>query len=118
MTPESKSTELEERRSKMIYQRGASDTIYGLGVIGAWVYFIGRAPTPRLRVLGFFKAIFWPAILVYELLKFFDEKLPVPRPLPPTPSQPVPSKPSTSPTVRAARKTARGGRPRKKTVRK
>jgi len=110
MTPESE--------LRVIRQRGASDAIYGLGVIGAWAYFIGRAPTPRLRVLGFLKGILWPAILVYELLKFFNEELTAPLPLPPASSPPVPSQLVTAPTVRPARKTARGGRPKKKAIRK
>ncbi len=43
---------------------------YGLGFIGAAVYYIGVATTFWGGVLGFIKAIFWPALLVYELLKF------------------------------------------------
>ena len=118
MMPESKSTELEKQRPKVTYRRGASDTIYGLGVIGAWAYFISQATTPRARVLGFFKGIFWPAILVYELLKFFHEDLAVPLPQPAAAIQPIPSKPSTPPADRPARKAVRGSRPKKKTVRK
>jgi hypothetical protein len=44
--------------------------VYGLGFIGAAVYFIGKAATFWLGVLGFLKAIVWPAFLVYGLLKF------------------------------------------------
>lgn len=44
--------------------------VYGLGFIGAAVYFIGNAATFGVGVLGFLKAIVWPAILVYESLKF------------------------------------------------
>lgn len=44
--------------------------IYGLGFIGAVVYYIGSASTFWLGVLGFLKAIVWPAFLVYEALKF------------------------------------------------
>ena len=43
---------------------------YGLGVIGAAVYFIGQAATFWLGVLGFLKALVWPAFLIYGLLKF------------------------------------------------
>lgn len=43
--------------------------VYGLGLIGAAIYFISHAATFWLGVLGFLKAIVWPAILVYEALK-------------------------------------------------
>ena len=43
--------------------------VYGFGFIGAAVYFISHATTFWLGVLGFLKAIVWPAILVYEALK-------------------------------------------------
>lgn len=46
------------------------DAVYGLGLIGALVYFIGHATSFWLGVLGFFKAIIWPAILVYKLFIF------------------------------------------------
>ena len=45
-------------------------TIYGLGFIGAAVYYISQAESLSAGVLGVIKAIFWPAFLVYELLKF------------------------------------------------
>lgn len=43
---------------------------YFLGFIGAAVYYIGAAPTFWAAVLGFLKAIVWPAFLIFELLKF------------------------------------------------
>jgi hypothetical protein len=48
---------------------GASGGMYGLGFIGAAVYFIGHAVTFWAGVLGFLKAIVWPAFLVYALMK-------------------------------------------------
>jgi hypothetical protein len=48
---------------------GLSAGIYGLGFIGAAVYFIGHAATFWLGALGFLKAIFWPAVLIYKLLE-------------------------------------------------
>ena len=44
--------------------------VYGLGLIGAVIYFVGQATSFWLGALGILKAIVWPAILVYELLKF------------------------------------------------
>ena len=49
---------------------GSSSAIYGLGFAGAAVYFISHAATFWIGVLGFLKAIVWPAFLVYELFKF------------------------------------------------
>jgi len=43
---------------------------YFLGFIGAAVYFIANATGFWNGVLGFLKAIVWPAILVYEALRF------------------------------------------------
>lgn len=46
------------------------ESFYGLGFIGAVVYFIQHADTFRAGVLGFLKALVWPAFLIYELFKF------------------------------------------------
>ena len=71
MTAETTPTpEKTESKQKVIY-RGASEAVYGLGLIGAAIFYIGHAPTFWLGVLGFLKAIVWPALLVYEALKFF-----------------------------------------------
>lgn len=71
MTTEPKSTEQDRRGRKVIY-RSTSEAVYGLGLIGALVYYIGHAATFWLGVLGFFKAIVWPAMLVYELMKYLN----------------------------------------------
>lgn len=47
----------------------ASNAVYGLGFIGAAVYFISHATGFWVGVWGFIKAILWPAFLVYEALK-------------------------------------------------
>lgn len=46
--------------------------VYGLGLIGAAIYFIAKATTFWMGVLGFIKALVWPAILVYEALKLLN----------------------------------------------
>ncbi|GAP12989.1 hypothetical protein LARV_00730 [Longilinea arvoryzae] len=56
-------------RTRVVRQDGASGAVYGLGFIGACVYFIGQATTFWLGVLGFLKALVWPAFLVFEALK-------------------------------------------------
>ncbi|MEL7591779.1 MAG: hypothetical protein AAGU17_10870 [Anaerolineaceae bacterium] len=48
---------------------GASNAVYGLGFIGAAIYFIGAASTFWMGVLGFLKAIVWPVFMVLEAFK-------------------------------------------------
>ena len=54
-------------RKTVVHQ---SNAIYGLGFIGALIYFIQHAPGFWMGVLGFLKALVWPAFLVYQLLWF------------------------------------------------
>ena len=49
---------------------GISGGIYGMAFIGALVYYIQQATTIWIGILGFFKAIFWPAVLMYKLLEY------------------------------------------------
>jgi hypothetical protein len=43
--------------------------VYGLGFIGALVYYIGSATSFWDGLYGVFQALVWPAYLVYELLQ-------------------------------------------------
>ncbi|GAA1786666.1 hypothetical protein GCM10009682_06060 [Luedemannella flava] len=43
--------------------------VYGLGLIGALVYYIQAADGFWSGVVGILKALVWPAFLVYEALK-------------------------------------------------
>ncbi len=72
MSTELNQAERDCRKPRVIHQSGPSGAVYGLGFIGACVYYIGTAGTFWLGVLGFLKAIVWPAMLVYELLKFLN----------------------------------------------
>jgi hypothetical protein len=54
---------------KEIQNNASSGAVYGFGIIGAAIYFISGATSFWLGVLGFLKALVWPAILVYEALK-------------------------------------------------
>ena len=47
----------------------SSGAVYGLGFIGAAIYYISVATGFWMGVLGFLKAIVWPVFLVYEALK-------------------------------------------------
>jgi len=44
--------------------------VYFLGLIGAAVYFISNAATFWIGVVGFLKALVWPAYLVYYAFEF------------------------------------------------
>ena len=41
--------------------------IYGLGIIGAWVFFFQQADAFWEVIGAFFQGLFWPAFRVYEL---------------------------------------------------
>lgn len=70
MTAEPVSTGQVQQQTRVIHQGGTSEALYGLGMIGAWVYYFTHAATFWIGVLGFFKGLFWPAFMVYELMKF------------------------------------------------
>ncbi len=73
MNTESTSSVPERQRTKVIHKgRGGAEAVYGLGFIGALVYYISTAATFWLGVLGFLKALVWPALLVFEALKYLN----------------------------------------------
>lgn len=47
-------------------QAPGGDAVYGLGVIGAWVYYWQRGSSAGERTRGLLKGLVWPAFLVYE----------------------------------------------------
>lgn len=48
-------------------------SIYGLGFIGAAVFYISLANTFWTGVLGFLKAIVWPAFMVYDAFSYMNQ---------------------------------------------
>jgi hypothetical protein len=72
MTAEPISSAQKYQGRKVVRQTGASEVVYGMGLIGAWVYYISHATTLLIGLLGILKGIFWPAMLVYEALKFMN----------------------------------------------
>lgn len=52
-----------------IQRNAQAGAVYGLGLIGAAIYFISTAAGFWMGVLGFLKAIVWPAFMVYEAFK-------------------------------------------------
>ena len=69
MTTDATPPRQEHQRPKVIH-RGGGEAVYGFGLIGAWLYYFTHAATFWIGVVGFFKGIVWPAMLVYEALKF------------------------------------------------
>ena len=57
-------------KSKSCNATGCGGAFYGLGFIGAAIYYISTATGFWVGVLGIIKALVWPAFLVYEILKF------------------------------------------------
>jgi hypothetical protein len=51
---------------------GQTSFVYGLAFIGALIYFIQHASNFSEGLLGFLKALVWPAILIYKLLSFMQ----------------------------------------------
>lgn len=53
-----------------VQSSASAGAVYGLGLIGAAIYFISTATGFWMGVLGFLKAIVWPVIMVYEAFKY------------------------------------------------
>lgn len=53
--------------------KGGGDAVYGLGFIGALVYFLQNSP-PQLadKLVAILKAVVWPAFAVFKLLDFLN----------------------------------------------
>jgi hypothetical protein len=54
---------------KMCSCNSTGGAIYGLGFLGAAIYYISTATSFMMGCLGVLKALVWPAFLVYHLLK-------------------------------------------------
>lgn len=47
---------------------GGGGAVYGLGMIGAFVYYIQNATGTNEVILGIVKSVFWPAFLLHKVL--------------------------------------------------
>jgi hypothetical protein len=54
---------------KKVYSSN-SGAFYGLGIIGALVYYLQQANTLGQGVMGVLKAILWPAFFVYRIYQY------------------------------------------------
>lgn len=57
-------------KKKNWHKHAGCGGIYGLGFIGALIYYISTASSFWIGVLGILKALVWPAFLVFEVLKY------------------------------------------------
>ncbi len=48
---------------------GSAGAVYGLGFIGALIYYIQQSSTFMEGVVGFLKAIVWPAFLIHKVFQ-------------------------------------------------
>jgi hypothetical protein len=49
---------------------GGGNAVYGLGLIGAMVFYIQHAHGFWSVILAILKGLVWPAFVIYDLLKF------------------------------------------------
>lgn len=49
--------------------QAGSGAIYGLGVIGALIYYLQHATSFVMGIIGIIKALFWPAVILYKVLE-------------------------------------------------
>lgn len=64
----------EQQKPIVTRSGGGADAVYGIGMIGAWVYYFRRAATTKQRIQAFFKGLVWPAFLVHDLLIFLEKE--------------------------------------------
>jgi len=53
--------------------RAGGGAVYGLGMIGALIYFCGRAESGTDYLVAFLKASVWPAFLVYRAFRRLEQ---------------------------------------------
>lgn len=46
---------------------GAGGAVYGIGLVGAAVYYVQQATSLGEGLLGLLKALAWPALLIYKV---------------------------------------------------
>jgi hypothetical protein len=62
----------EERVKKEVkiinkYNGGAGGAVYGLGFVGAFIYYVQLSTTFMEGMIGLLKALVWPAFLIYKV---------------------------------------------------
>lgn len=57
-----------DEKTHMKHKSG-SDALYGIGVIGAFIYFMQHATSFGAVLWGIVMAVFWPAVVLYKILE-------------------------------------------------
>jgi hypothetical protein len=70
MTVEPNVPAQDKQGRKVVYRNAAAAPVYGMGLIGALVYYLQHATTFLAVILGILKSLVWPALLAYKLLEF------------------------------------------------
>jgi len=60
------------RRPEGSGPQSSGGAVYGLGMIGALVYFVGTAESGRDYALALGKAVVWPALMVFRAFKALE----------------------------------------------
>ena len=60
---------MEEKHYRNHWSGQGGNAVYGLGFVGALIYFISHATSFAMGVLGVLKAIVWPVLLAYKALE-------------------------------------------------
>ena len=66
----------EDKKVEVRVQNSSAEMVYGLGVIGACIYYISRGTTTQEKAMGFLKALVWPVFLVKQALEFLEKTEP------------------------------------------
>jgi len=54
-------------------EKGGASAVYGLGFIGAAVYFVTNSEGFWMVITGLLKALVWPAFLIYQAFEVLSE---------------------------------------------
>lgn len=57
------------KKGTIMKSNASGGAIYGIGILGALVYYLQHAGTIWIGVIGVIKAIFWPAVILYKVLE-------------------------------------------------
>jgi hypothetical protein len=58
------------KKIKNMNHCGPAGAVYGLGFIGAAIYYISTATGFWMGVLGILKALVWPALLIFKVFAY------------------------------------------------
>lgn len=56
---------------KHVHKSGG-DAVYGLGLIGALIFYVQQSEGLWQFIVAILKALVWPAFVVYDLLKYLN----------------------------------------------